>query len=80
MTEIYIFWGLLALYAAGSWAKFLLPKFTDRKIPDFMTPLGHTVLAGYGAYFLWFFHDKVGDAFVQMYTMLLNVAAQVGRM
>ena len=80
MTEIYIFWGLLALYVAGSWSKFLLPKFTDRKIPDFMTPLGHTVLAGYGAYFLHFFHDKVGESFVQMYGMVMQLASAVGRM
>lgn len=80
MTEIYIFWGLLALYAVGSWANYLLPKFTSRKLPDWSRPLGHTILAGYGAYFLHFFHDKVGEAFVQMYGMIMQLASAVGRM
>ncbi len=80
MTEIYIFWGLLAFYAVGSWANYLLPKFTSRKLPDWSKPLAATTLAGYAAYFLHAFHEKVGDGFVQMYGMLLQMAQAVGMM
>ena len=80
MTEIYIFWGILAFYAIGSWANYLLPKFTKRKLPDWSKPLAVTTVAAYTAYFLQAFHDKVGDAFVQMYGMMTQLAQAMGVM
>ena len=80
MTEIYIFWAILAFYAVGSWANYLLPKFTKRTLPDWSHPLGVTVLAAYTAYFLHFFHEAVGDDFVQMYGMLMQLASAVQQM
>jgi hypothetical protein len=76
----YALYSILGIYALGSWINYLLTRFSDFQFPGWLKPLAVTGVAGYVSFFVYNFHSRVGDAFVQLYTMLNMLAAQVGRM
>lgn len=71
MKHFYIQWALMALYALGSWATYLLPKI-GRTLPGYVKPLGLTILLAYTGWFLDTYTDWVGEALKVVYTMMLN--------
>lgn len=74
MNYFYIFWGLLALFAVGSWANYLIPKFTKRTIPGWVKPAWITAFLAYVGWFSDWYTDQVGIGFKYLNDLINFVA------